>query len=73
MAGVNAQGLEAANQVDKRSCKHRCNRQPTRQKADGNWTRGRMAQVLAKDILSHIALHKANVLKPLVRHVKKEE
>lgn len=69
LAGLNAQGLEAANQECKGDSKKRSNRQTVRLLGQGLWSRGRAAQLLAKSITRVLARTQANVQKVLVRHV----
>lgn len=71
LCGINAQGLEAANQESKFDGKHRCNRQTIRLRKDGTWTRGRAAQILAKAIHRQVARSTTAAQKVLKRHVPK--
>ena len=74
LCGINAQGLEAANQEAKGDGKKHNNRQTARQLKDGaGWTRGRATQILARAVQRQVARARATSQKVLRRHVKKME
>lgn len=67
---LNAQGLEACNNVGKKDGRYRSNRVTVRTKIDGSNIRGRVARILANTILRTINHTNAEKEVELNRHVK---